>query len=94
MKSGRGRGVGILRSAEGEAKPAAIASMAAIAASPASCRARCLSEKRARNRTGSGVASEQSDSRRLAIVAIGSFVDDMMNQNIAKRKVVNGCNLH
>lgn len=67
-----------MSSADGDAKPAAIASMAARASALAAscCCATCLSEKSARKRTGSGVASEQRLSRRLWIVArVFGFAD-------------------
>jgi hypothetical protein len=52
-------------------KAAAIASMAASdSAGVADWRATCFSEKRARNRTGSGVASEHRLSRRARIVDV------------------------
>ena len=59
-----------LSSAEGEAKPAAMAAMAACEAGEAAwfCLARCLREKRARKSTGRGVVSVVSVVRRAVIV--------------------------
>lgn len=49
--------------------------------------ARCFKEKRARNRTGSGVSSEQSDSRRALIVgstrsAIGAILNEACDNQV------------
>ena len=58
-----------LSSADGEVKAAAMALMAATDSPGVPRRATCLSEKRARKRTGKGVASEHRLSRRARMVA-------------------------
>jgi alpha-D-ribose 1-methylphosphonate 5-triphosphate synthase subunit PhnL len=75
-----------LSKADGEANAAAMASTAAMAVSGSPVVATCLSEKRARNRTGSGVASEQRLSRRLWTVASAIFVNMMCEIHLRRCK--------